>query len=130
MTKRTAPNCPLSADEVLDLYFVEHRAKLIDVAAFLDRIDRAAGAEQAQRNHRLAALRGAIALLDDGQPDRARRILEHLSDPTTEPIAEAGTKGATGAPPQLDRAHPAGSAATNQSNTPGESTSTAGADRR
>ena len=29
--------------ELLDLYYLEARAKLIDVAAFLDRLDRAEG---------------------------------------------------------------------------------------
>ena len=44
----------------------------------------------------------AIPLLIDGKPHRARRILEHLSDPTTDPIPAAPTKAATGAPaPEL-----------------------------
>ncbi len=29
----------LSPDEVVDQYFLEHRAKLLDLAAFLDRVD-------------------------------------------------------------------------------------------
>ena len=31
----------LTKGQVLDRYFLEHRAKLIDIAAFLDRVDRA-----------------------------------------------------------------------------------------
>jgi len=38
-----------------------------------------------------------VAVLGDGQPERARRILELLSDPTLEPIPAAPTKGAAGA---------------------------------
>lgn len=93
--------CPLSRQAVIDRYFLEHRAKLIDIAAFLDRIDRAAadGAGDQGPDHRMIAFRRALALVADGQPERARRILELFSDPTDEPIPAAGTKGATGAWP-------------------------------
>ena len=33
-------SCPMSRSAVIDAYFLEHRAKLIDLAAFLDRVDR------------------------------------------------------------------------------------------
>ncbi|MCE9592278.1 MAG: hypothetical protein K8S99_17365 [Planctomycetes bacterium] len=90
--------------QVADLYFMEHRAKTLDVAAFLDRHDRAAGDE----DFRVAQLRQAAAILTDGKPDRAKRILELMSDPTLEPIARAGSKGATGAyaPTTTERAKP------------------------
>ena len=42
MTREEHP-CPLDPDKVIERYFLEHRAKLIDLAAFLDRIDRAGG---------------------------------------------------------------------------------------
>jgi hypothetical protein len=87
---------PANRAAVLDLYFAEHRAKLLDLAAFLDRVDRAAGA-RAPEDFRLAAIRRGLAILGDHRPQRARRILELLSDPTAEPIESAGTKGATGA---------------------------------
>lgn len=91
---------------------MEHRARVLDLAAFLDRVDRAqpdtsgasgAGAGAAggrpspAEDFRMTALRRAIAVLGDGKPDRARRILELLSDPTTEPVPAAPMKGATGA---------------------------------
>jgi len=83
--------------EVVDRYFLEHRAKLIDVAAFLDRLDRTAEAGEPD-DYRVAALRRALAVVSDGAPERARRVLELLSDPTTAPIASAaGMKGAFGA---------------------------------
>jgi hypothetical protein len=43
------------------------------------------------------ALHDAIAILLDGRPERARRVLEHFSDPSAEPIAKAPMKGARGA---------------------------------
>jgi hypothetical protein len=45
------------------------------------------------------ALARAIPLLIDGQGDRARRILELLSDHTAEPIPAAHAQGALGADP-------------------------------
>jgi len=92
-----ANSCPLTVAQVVDLYFLENRAKLIDIAAFLDRVERAAGDDD---DFRLAAFRRALALLGDGQGQRARRVLELLSDPTDEPLESAeGMKGAAGAWP-------------------------------
>ena len=88
------PGCPLTRAQVVDAYFMEHRARLLDVAAFLDRVDRAGAGED---DFRMRAFRAGVAILQDGRPERARRILELLSDPGTEPIAKAGMKGATGA---------------------------------
>jgi len=90
---RERATAPASRDRVTDLYFMEHRAKLIDIAAFLDRLDRAPGAD----DHRIAALREAIRVLAEDQPGRARRVLDLFSDPTTEPIEHAPGKGADGA---------------------------------
>jgi hypothetical protein len=69
------------------------RAKLIEVAAFLDRVERHAVAG----DFRCEALRAAAALLIDGKPDRARRILEALSDPSIEPDQVSSGKAAVGA---------------------------------
>jgi hypothetical protein len=92
------PTCPLPRSKVIDLYFMEHRAKLLDIAAFLDRIDRAGGEESAKEDFRIAAFKEAVAVLLDGRPQRAKRILEVFSDPTSEPLASAaGMKGASGA---------------------------------
>jgi hypothetical protein len=78
---------------IIDAGFIPTRAKLIDVAAFLDRVERYAVAD----DFRCAALREAAELLVDGKPERARRILEKLSDPTTEPEAKSSGKAALGA---------------------------------
>jgi len=81
--------------ELLDLYYLEARAKLIDVAAFLDRLERAEGAS----DFRLTAFTQALTELDRGQGSRVERVLGSLSDPTTEPIPAATTKAACGAWP-------------------------------
>jgi hypothetical protein len=84
---------PMNRQQVLDMYFMEVRAKLIDIAAFLDRVDRAEG----EADFRLAAFRQALKELDSGTPERAKNVLLSFSDPSTEPIEKAPGKGAIGA---------------------------------
>lgn len=88
---------PLDRHAVVDRYFLEHRAKLLDLAAYLDRYERARPGARSGDDPRHAALVSAMAILLDGRPDRARRVLEHFSDPTTEPIPRSPGKGAIGA---------------------------------
>ncbi len=87
----------MTRQQILDLYFMEARAKVIDLAAFMDRVDRASGTE----DFRMNAFRKALAELNSTQPDRARNVLLRLSDSTAEPIAEATTKAAAGAWPGI-----------------------------
>lgn len=95
-------SCPASRATVIDLYFLEHRAKVLDIAAFLDRLERAADDRSGAgggEDFRIAALRRSLDILRDGKPQRARRVLELLSDHSTEPIDRAPMKGALGAAP-------------------------------
>ena len=95
----TQPTCPASRSKIVDLYFMEHRAKLIDIAAFLDRLDRT-GNDTAQDDFRIEAFRQALAIVSDDQTHRAKRILDLFSDHSTEPLASAaGMKGAFGTYP-------------------------------
>lgn len=87
----------MTRQKVLDLYFMENRAKLIDIAAFLDRVERASG----EADFRFNALREAIKALASDKSERARKVLLSLSDPTTEPIEKAPGKGAVGAWPGM-----------------------------
>ena len=86
-------SAPLPPRAVVDRGFIPVRAKLLEVAAFLDRVER----HEAAGDFRCVALREAAALLGDGQPERARRILEKLSDPTTKPDRVSSGKAALGA---------------------------------
>lgn len=88
--------CPLPLEQVVDRYFMAQRAKLLDIAAFLDRTERAADGGNAENDPRLNELRKAIGLLIDGKPQRAKRMLEAFSDPTDKPIYQAPGKGAVG----------------------------------
>ena len=84
---------PVPPHAVVDHGFIAVRAKLIEVAAFFDRVER----HGAAGDFRCAALRQAAKLLVDGKPERARRILESLSDPTTTPERISSGKAALGA---------------------------------
>jgi hypothetical protein len=100
MKSPSPPSCPLSAAEIIEQYFMEHRAKLIDIAAFFDRWDRARDAKAAptgKDDFRVKALRAALEIARDDKPNRACRVLELFSDPTSDPIAKAPMKGALGA---------------------------------
>jgi len=85
----------MTRQEILDLYFVEARHKLIDIGAFLDRVARAEG----QDDFRMEAFHSALTELSTGKPQVAKRILLVFSDPTDEPIPAAISKAACGAWP-------------------------------
>lgn len=86
----------MKRQQVLDFYFLDARSKLIEVAAFLDRVDRAEG----ETDFRLNAFRQALKELGEkGRANRAERVQLAFSDPTTEPIPKATTKAACGAWP-------------------------------
>lgn len=89
-THHDNPGAPL-----VDLGFMDARFKLIELAAFLDRVQR----HGQHQDFRVRELRRALHFLADDQPHRARAILEHFSDPTTEPIDKAPMQGAIGAWP-------------------------------
>lgn len=96
----TPHTCPLPRSRVIEQYFLEHRAKLLDIAAFLDRIDRAAPERsEPHDDFRIAAMRRAVSILLEDAPGRAKRIQELFSDHSTEPIDKAPGKGAAGAAP-------------------------------
>ena len=92
----------LSVAQLVDEYFIENRNRIIEVAAFLDRLDRADVAG-AGRDFRMQALADAIAVLSGDGPNRVRDIQMLMSDPTTEPRAALDRKGAVGA---FDRSAP------------------------
>jgi hypothetical protein len=86
----------MTKSEVLDLYFADARSKLIDLAAFLDRVERSGG----DPDFRVRSFRAALSHLSSGECEKAKAVLLTLSDQTTEAIANANTKGATGAWPE------------------------------
>lgn len=78
---------------LVDLGFMDSRSKLIDLAAFLDRTQRAGQ----DGDFRVQALKHALTLLSQDQPRRAKDVLLSLSDPSTAPVDKAAMQGAIGA---------------------------------
>jgi hypothetical protein len=70
---------PLPAAKALDLYFLDARARLLDLAAILDRIDRGAEPASAAADPRLAKLRRAVEALLTTAPGRAERVQQLFS---------------------------------------------------
>jgi len=83
----------MTRQQILDLYFLDARHKLVELAAFLDRVERANGKD----DFRLKAFRTAFGELGGNKKEKAKAVLFTFSDPTTEPIAKAEGKGAVGA---------------------------------
>jgi hypothetical protein len=86
----------MTRQQVLDLYFLDARHKLIELAAFLDRAERATGKD----DFRLQAFRTALKELSIGKKQKVKRIQLTFSDRTIEPIDKATTKAACGAWPK------------------------------
>jgi hypothetical protein len=85
----------MTRQQVLDMYFMDARCKLIELGAFLDRVERAPGED----DFRLEAFRRGLEELRTKAKGKAEKVLLAFSDPTTEPIAAATTKAACGAYP-------------------------------
>jgi hypothetical protein len=93
-----AASCTMELNQILDEYFLENRHKLLEIAAFLDRLDRACdGAAAPEDDFRVAAMRRAIDVLLSNSVRRARDIQLILSDPTDEPRERLDRKAAWGA---------------------------------
>jgi hypothetical protein len=85
----------MTAAQIVDEYFIENRTRLLEMAAFLDRLDRADPACAAS-DFRMKAFSEALSALG-GTGDRLTRIQLLLSDPTTTPLDRLDRKSALGA---------------------------------
>ncbi|MCX6889699.1 MAG: hypothetical protein NTU71_09855 [Verrucomicrobia bacterium] len=88
---------PRSREQVAELHFMDARYKLLDLAAFLDRLERASGGD----DHRIRGLRQALPLLLEKGDGRVAKILSLWSDPSAAPIEKSDTKAATGVWPGI-----------------------------
>ena len=91
-----AGTSPLSQRELIAEYFMEHRVQVLELAAFLDRLDRARELD-ASDDFRLRSIREALGVLSGGDGGRVERIQMIFSDPRSELLEELDTKSAKGA---------------------------------
>jgi hypothetical protein len=70
---------PLPAAKALDVYYLEARSKLLDLAAILDRIGRGQGSGTTEQDVRLEKIRQALEVLHDQSGGRAERIQQIFS---------------------------------------------------
>jgi len=92
----------LKSAQLVDEFFIENRNRVLELAAFLDRLDRADEAGQSALDFRIRALAESLNILSaPALPgpggSRLARIQELLSDPTTEPRTALDRKSARGA---------------------------------
>ncbi|RJR32367.1 MAG: hypothetical protein C4576_30510 [Desulfobacteraceae bacterium] len=89
---------PLPAQQVIERSFLENRAMLLEIASFLDRLDRAGEPQAGKSDFRYVSLRTALKILSDTSGAKTQRILQIFSDQSTTPLSSAnGLKAASGA---------------------------------
>ena len=87
---------PRTQRELIEAEFIEHRTKILDIAAFLDRFDRAS-ARDAEDEFRIVAFRRALEDLAAPGFGRVERIQMLLSDQNSELLDERDQQNAFGA---------------------------------
>lgn len=89
----------MRSDEIMQKYFIENRSRLLDLAAYLDRIQRAEKPEIAFKDSRMLLLLKSIEELLSPEPKRTERIQTILSDQNLKPLDSIPMdKNAQGAP--------------------------------
>lgn len=96
MASTSVPSSPLSQQQLIDEFFMEQRTKILDLAAFLDRLDRATE-QNGNGDFRIVALRKAVHELTSDEPGRVERVQMTFSDQNTELLDELDRKAAYGA---------------------------------
>ena len=89
-------SCPLTKRQIIDEYFIENRTRLLDIAAFLDRLERSIDQSPA-RDFRMEAFHRALLALSSESTGRIEQLQLIFSDPTTELKEKLDTKSASGA---------------------------------
>lgn len=89
-------SCPLSQQQLIDEYFMESRTKILDIAAFLDRLDRSVD-EDGKDDFRILAMKQAMQELNSEVSGRIERVLMIFSDQNTALLDELDRKAAYGA---------------------------------
>lgn len=69
-----------TAEQILDRHYLEIRCGILDIAAALDRVDRAQGASQVAEDTRRQKLQQGLEILLSSGTDRAERVQLLFSD--------------------------------------------------
>ena len=72
-----------TAEELLEMYFLDARSQMLETAAILDRVERAEGGAKAMDDHRLKKLRDVCDILKNGRGNRAEQFLMLFSENLT-----------------------------------------------
>lgn len=78
---RPALQSPKTAQELLDMYFLDIRSALLETAAALDRIERAPKGEETFQDERIRKLFAATDIIKQEKLNRAEKFLILFSDP-------------------------------------------------
>lgn len=71
---------PKSADELLEMYFLDIRCNLLETAAAFDRLQRAEGFAAVKKDPRIVKLKASLEILASDETGRAERFLELFSE--------------------------------------------------
>ena len=78
--KKPVLRSPKTAEELLDMYFLDARSHMLETAAILDRIERAHGGAEALDDSRLKKLRDVCDILKTSSGNRAEQFLMLFSE--------------------------------------------------
>ena len=70
---------PKTAEQLLDMYYLEARSHLLETAAILDRIERAPNGDRALEDQRIKDLFKICEMLTQEKSNRAEQFLKMLS---------------------------------------------------
>ncbi len=70
---------PMPAKDTLDTYFPETRAKLLEIAATLDRLQRSPANADIRSDPRMLFITDALTILQSNSPNRAEQLQHRYS---------------------------------------------------
>jgi post-segregation antitoxin (ccd killing protein) len=88
---------PMSAKDILDIYFIDNRARLLEIASFLDRIDRTETSREGKSDFRYKAFIMALKIILESEGNRTKAVQLNFSDLSREPLESASGLKAFGA---------------------------------
>lgn len=91
------PYSSMTATDVVETYFIDNRARLLEIASFLDRVDRYPNPAAAKTDFRYQAFMKALKLMGEADRNRTEQLQLLFSDHSTEPIESAAGLKAYGA---------------------------------